>query len=127
MARSKKGKKAKKKAAKKRNKHVRGRDKFHMVELANGAPTKNKIVVENGDRVAWVNADAKDWYVTFPAWPFAEPQAPIQVSSGNGTAWYLVAAHPPQGQQVLYSYFVKAHPNDPDPPPDGPGVIADGG
>ena len=123
-------KKAKSPGKKKPKRHHHGRKRtFHVITIENGDPTPTlKIVVSEHDRVSWANRDAQDWWVKFlPTWPFAVGEEElIQVEAGHATPWFRVEVNPGAGKQMLYRYALKKNPTDPDPPPDGPGVIADG-
>lgn len=103
---------------------------FHVIGIQNADPTPTlKIVVHMNDQVSWGNGDGVPYWVSFPLhkWPFKGRQKQIKVRAGEGSSWHKVSANPGYGTQVLYSYAIKKHPDDHDPPPDGPGVIADGG
>jgi hypothetical protein len=120
------GKKAAKKKPKKLKRRYHGQ--FHVVMIMNEEPYPYKISVKDGDRVAWVNLDGSDWYVQFLGnSPFVGHQNGIPVPAGDGTAWIKANASTPAGQLVLYSYALMESLDGPLPPPDGPGVISDGG
>jgi hypothetical protein len=121
---------AKKKPGKKRKRHHRHKQVFQVITIENGDPTPHyKSVVYEHDQVAWGNRDVQDYWIKFlPTWPFAVGQETlIKVPAGGGSDWHEVAVNPGAGKQQLYRYAIKTDPQDPDPPPDGPGVIADGG
>lgn len=101
--------------------------KYHLIEIDSGDPVPLKIIANPGDRVVWGNKDAGKWLVSFLDWPFPNPPELIEVPAGGPSPWYEVSASPGQGVMKTFKYGLKKLASDPDPPPDGPGVIVDGG
>jgi hypothetical protein len=102
--------------------------KYHLITIDGGDPVPLKIVVNKGDRICWVNNDARDWVVSFLGdWPFAQPPGPIDVLATTPSGWHKVTTTLAQGVLKAFRYGIKSLETDPDPPPDGPGVIVDGG
>lgn len=101
---------------------------FTLIRISEGDPTPLKIVSHHTHYVTWGNLDDNDWYVSFQAaWPFTGSKKLIHVPAGAPSKWYKVAASPAAGTYEAFSYGLKKRKTDPDPPPDGPGVIVDGG
>jgi hypothetical protein len=101
--------------------------KYHLIEIDGGDPVPLKIIANPGDNVVWGNKDTGKWLVSFDDWPFEKTLELIEVPAGKPSTWYKVSANPGQGVMKTFKYGLKRLTTDPDPPPDGPGVIVDGG